>query len=31
MSHGTVMPVEGPATLAWSEKAKAEVADALSR
>jgi len=31
MSHGTVMPVEGPATLAWSEKARAEVADALSR
>ena len=31
MSHGTVMPVEGPATLAWSENARAEVAEALSR
>jgi NADH-quinone oxidoreductase E subunit len=31
MSHGIVMPVDGPATLEWSEKAKAEVADALSR
>ncbi len=31
MSHGIVMPVEGPTTLAWSEKAKADVADALSR
>ena len=31
MSHGTVMPVEGPATLAWSVKAKADVAEALSR
>ena len=32
MSHGTVMPVAaGPATLAWSEKAKAEVAEALAR
>ena len=31
MTHGTVMPVEGPASLAWSEKAKADVADALSR
>ena len=31
MSHGTVMPVDGPATLEWSEKAKADVADALSR
>ena len=33
MSHGTVMPTvpAGPASLAWSEKAKAEVAEALSR
>ncbi len=31
MSHGTVMPVAGSATLAWTEQAKAEVADALSR
>ena len=31
MSQGTVMPVEGPATLAWSEKARAEVEEALSR
>src|ERR1041384_2231202 len=31
MTHGTVMPVEGPAQLAWSEKARAEVAEALSR
>jgi ribosomal protein S12 len=33
MSHGTVMPAAatGPATLAWSEKAKAEVAEALAR
>ena len=31
MSHGTVMPVEGPATLAWSEQAKADVAEALAR
>jgi NADH-quinone oxidoreductase E subunit len=32
MSHGTVMPTAaGPATLAWSEKAKAEVAEALAR
>ena len=30
MSH-TVMPVEAPATLVWPEKAKAEVAEALSR
>ena len=29
MSH--VMPVEAPATLQWTEKAKADVADALSR
>ena len=28
---GTVMPVDAPATLAWSGKAKAEVAEALSR
>jgi len=27
----TVMPVEAPATLVWSEKAKADVAEALSR
>ena len=32
MSQGTVMPVAaGPATLAWTEKAKAEVAEALAR
>ena len=31
MSHDIVMPVEGPASLAWSETAKAEVAEALSR
>ena len=32
MSHGAVMPTEaGPSTLAWSEKAKAEVAEALER
>ena len=31
MSHGIVMPVEGPATLAWSEQAKADVAEALAR
>ena len=31
MSHGTVMPVAGPALLAWSEKAKTEVAEALAR
>ena len=31
MSHATVMPVEGPATLAWSEPARADVADALAR
>lgn len=31
MSHGTVMPVDGPAMLEWSEKSKAEVADVLSR
>ncbi len=31
MSHDTVMPVEAPATLAWPEKAKAEVADAIAR
>ncbi len=31
MSHGVVMPVDAPASLAWSEKAKAEVADILSR
>ena len=31
MSHGTVMPVAGPASLAWPEQAKAAVADALSR
>ena len=29
MSH--IMPIDAPTTLAWSEKAKAEVADALSR
>jgi NADH-quinone oxidoreductase E subunit len=31
MSHGTVMPVDGPASLAWTEQAQAEVADVLSR
>lgn len=31
MSHGVVMPVDAPASLAWSEKAKTEVADILSR
>src|SRR5437762_14040374 len=31
MSHAPVMPGAGPATLAWSEKAKAEVAEALAR
>ena len=31
MSHGTVMPVAGPATLEWSEKARADVAEALAR
>jgi len=32
MSHGLVSPtVAGPATLVWSEKAKAEVAEALAR
>ena len=31
MNHGTVMPVAGPASLAWSVQAKADVADALSR
>lgn len=31
MSHGTVMPVDSPATLAWSDKAKGEVAEALAR
>lgn len=31
MSHGTTMPVEGPATLEWSAKAKSDVAEALSR
>ena len=32
MSHGLVSPgVAGPATLAWTDKAKAEVAEALAR
>jgi NADH-quinone oxidoreductase subunit E len=31
MTHDTVMPVSGPASLAWSDKARADVADALSR
>ena len=31
MTHGTVTPVAGPASLAWSEKAKGDVADALAR
>jgi NADH-quinone oxidoreductase subunit E len=31
MSHAPVMPVDGPATLAWSDQAKAAVAEALSR
>ena len=31
MSHAPVMPTDGPATLAWPDKANAEVADALSR
>lgn len=31
MSHGTVMPVDGPATLEWSAKAQTEVTDILSR
>jgi NADH-quinone oxidoreductase subunit E len=31
MSHGTVMPVDAPATLVWPEKLKGEVADAISR
>jgi len=31
MSHAPVMPMAGPATLAWSEKAKADVAEALAR
>ena len=31
MTHGTVMPTEGPATLAWSVQASADVAEALSR
>ena len=31
MTHHTVMPVEGPASLAWSAQAKADVAEAVSR
>ncbi|MFM8559710.1 MAG: NADH-quinone oxidoreductase subunit NuoE [bacterium] len=31
MSHGTVMPIDGPATLEWSAKSQSEVADILSR